>query len=365
LARNRKGGSVSEIDDMMSFWTNLLGLTAQNGWKVTWGLVDQIPHPEGGNAVGLNQTNGETMESHISIRRPKSLAEQTDLDDTCAHEAVHCLGVRMQYLLDAGREVDAHEYLAETLAPAMVKIKGTPKAKFLAKAARNLPARAKGTRMDTKAILAMLAMIDAASTPEEKAKLLAEMKAQLEASAGTVEPAMAAAEVVPPVAKPPEPLLAAPSTDMGMRDDEALQKSPAFKTALGKAVDAILEAHTGLTDSAKAFAKKLGTPEAVGEYLKTLPKVTELAKPSETLGLGAAPRGGAGNTKGAPSADSKVNALFRIMPADSDNDGVTFHDGKAAGKLVEFSVVGAFAKIKASTAKAVAEQKVRMIRGAA
>lgn len=356
---------MTDIDSLMSFWTNLLGITPSNGWKVTWGWVDEIPTPNGGSAVGLNQTNGATQESHISIRRPRSLAEQNDLDDTCAHEAVHCLGVRMQYLLDAGREVDAHEYLAETLAPAMVKIKGTPKAKYLAKAARTLPARAKGTPMDAMKLLLALCqgLMGLANLPEEAKALIQPVLDAASAGNGEAAPVSNAA---PAVAKPPEEapaLPATPAADMGGKPEE-MAKSPMYKKAMDAAVDAILEAHTGLTDSVKAFAKKLGTPEAVGEYLKTLPKLADAPKPPAVLGLGVAPRGGAGDSKGAPSGDSKVNALFRIMPTDAENDGVTFHDGKIAGKLVEFSVVGAYAKIKKATKQMVDQQKARMLGGA-
>lgn len=360
-----------DLDAKMRFWTDLLGLTPINGWKVTWGWVDEIPHPDGGNAVGLNETNGETLESRISIRRPRTQAELADLDDTCAHESVHCLGVRMQYLLDAGREVDAHEYLAETLAPAMVKIKGTPKAKYLAKAARTLPTRAKGTTKNMPEDIASLekAMIEARLAGDAaKVQELFDKWLAAKVAANGAAPAEVAPPEPPPVAKPPEekPADALPSNDAGMRDDEALQKSPAYAKQMLAAVDAILESREGLTTEQKDFAKGLGTPEKVKAYLKTVPlaKPAEAAKPLEQLGNGSAPRGGAGNAN-APGTDAKINALFRILPDNPDDDGVKFGDGKTDGKLVTFSVTGAFAKIKRSTAKMVEEQKARMIRGAA
>lgn len=170
------------------------------------------------------------------------------------------------------------------------------------------------------------------------------------------------------VAKPPEPPPAPKpdsGTDMGMRDDEALQKSPAYAKQMLAAVDAILDVREGLTAEQKDFAKALGTPDKVRTYLKTIPLAKPAEKPAERLGDDKAIRGGNGNDKAAPSADAKVNALFRIMPTDTDNDGVTVHDGKTAGKLVEFSVVGAHAKIKKATAEMVAQQKARMTGGAA
>jgi hypothetical protein len=369
---------MPDLDAMIRYWLDLLGVTQANGWRVTWGWVDQIPHPEGGAAVGLNTCNGEAQTAHIDVRRPQSEAERKDLDDTLAHEVVHCLGARMQALLDAGREVDAHEYLAETLAPAMVRIKGTSRAMALAKAARKLPsvsrAFAKGTRMDPKAILAMLAMVMAASTPEEKEKLLAEMKAQLEASADggpatEAPPPLAADPPKPPeekpVAKPPE----ADPTAMGMSEEERLAKDPMYKKAMGSAVEAILDGRSDLTAEQKSFAKTLGTPDKARAYLKTVGRVEQ--KPEgERLGLPAAPRGGAGDgSKVAPSGDKGSMRLFRIMPGSKPielgGEGVTLHDPKSDGRLLSLSVVDAFNVIRENTNATRAKDRARMMGGAA
>jgi hypothetical protein len=366
-----------DIDALMRYWLDLLGITPANGWRVSWGWVDQIPHPEGGDAVGLNTCNGEAKTSHIAVRRPRSPVELADLDDTIAHEVVHCLGARMQALLDAGREVDAHEYLAETLAPAMVRIKGTSRAMALAKAARKLPsvsrAFAKGTRMDTKAILAMLAMIEAASTPEEKAKLLAEMKAQLEANgdggpASVAPPPLAADPPKPPEEKPAAKLPEADPTAMGMSEEDRLMKSPMYKKAMGEAVEAILDGRDGLTAEQKAFAKTLGTPEKVRAYLKTVGRVEQ--KPEgERLGLSAAPRGGSDGANVAPSGDKTTMRLFRILPGAKpvalSGEGVTLHDAKSEGKLLSLSVVDAYNKIRESAAASRGHDRARMMGGAA
>lgn len=367
---------IPDLDAMMRYWLDLLGVTPANGWSVTWGWVDQIPHPSGGAAVGLNTCNGDEKTSHIAVRRPRSAVELADLDDTLAHEVVHCLGARMQALLDAGRNVDAHEYLAETLAPAMVRIKGTPRAMALAKAARKLPSvsRAKGTRMDPKAILAMLAMIEAASTPEEKANLLAEMKAQLEANAG----AAPVSEAPPPLAadppKPPEEKpMAAPApadpTSMGMSEEDRMMKSPMYKKAMGEAVDAILDARPELTAEQKAFAKSLGTPDRTRAYLKTVGRV-ETKVDGERLGMPTAPRGGAGDGgKVAPSGDKTTMRLFRIMPGakplDLGEEGVTLCDPATTGKLATFSVFDAYNKIREASDARTARDRNRMIGGAA
>jgi hypothetical protein len=366
---------MPDLDVEMRFWLDLLGITPANGWNVTWGWVDQIPHPEGGDAVGLNTCNGEAQTAHIDIRRPRTDAELLDLPDTLAHESVHCIGARMQALLDAGRNVDAHEYLAETLAPAMVRIKGTSRAMALAKAARKLPSvsRAKGTRMDKVAILAMLAMIEAASTPEEKAKLLAEMKAQLEANGGgapasEAPPPLAADPPKPedkPAAKPPE----ADPTAMGMSEEDRLAKSPMYKKAMGVAVDAILDGRPELTAEQKTFAKDLGTPDKVRAYLKTVGRVEQ--KPEgDRLGMPAAPRGGTGGgAKVAPSGDKATMRLFRIMPGSKpielSDEGVTLHDPKSDGKLLSLSVVDAFNQIREATSANTARDRARMTGGAA
>jgi hypothetical protein len=341
---------VNDLDALMSFWTNLLGLTPQNGWRVTWGWVDQIPHPEGGEAVGLNRTDGAAQVSHISIRRPRTDQEWAELDDTCAHESVHCLGVRMQAMLDAGKDVEAHEYLAETLAPAMVKIKGTPKAKYLAKALQTLPARAKGKPMDPKAILAMLAMIEAASNPEEKAKLLAEMKAQLEANVGAPDAGPASVAPPPLGAPPPPPPMEEKKPDapppLGMGEPD-----PKYKKLVADTIETLVEVRGGLTPEQAAHVRTLPTVEAARAYFKAHP--TAAPAPAPQLGLPQAPRGGPDTSMVAPSGDKHTMALFRIMPGSkstvTEEDGVTVHDPGTTGKLISFSTINAFNVIRRTT----------------
>lgn len=390
LAAHEEGRVMPNLDELMRYWVSLLGLdrpdpVSKKPWAITWGWVDSIEHPNGGEAVGLNQGDGDEQTAHIQIRRPRSQEELAALDDTTAHEVAHCVGRRVEALWNAGLITEGHEYLAETLAPAFVQLRGTPKAAALAKAlqqwpkralmlakAANMPARAEGTRMDIKAILAMIALIAAASTPEEKEKLLGELKVQLEAQAGNAE----GATEPPSVAKPPEAAPAAqapaapekdkPGADMGMSEEERLMKSAMFKKEMAAAVDAIIEARSGLTDEQKGYAKTLGTPERVRAYFKTIPLAKPEPKPDGAdMGLQGKPRGGAGNTGSAPSADAKVNALFRILPGDENSDGVIHYDPRADGHLVGFSVVGAYAKIKNDTKAAVEQQRARMTRGAA
>lgn len=354
--------SLPDLDAIMRFWIGLLGLDRPDHyggdpWNITWAWADRIPHPDGGEAVGLNTGNGAAQRAHIKIRKPQNAAEAADLEDTIVHEIVHCIGERMQALFDAGKEVEAHEYLAETLAPAMVKIKGTPKAKCLAKAARTLPARAKGKRMDTKAILAMLAMVMSASTPEEKEKLLAEMKAQLEANAGDSGPASAApplgAEPPKPEDKKPEPMAApAPAPDapptLGMGEPER------YKKLTTDAIDALIDMRTDLSEEQKTHVRALQSVDAAKSYFKAHPAMATKVAPTPQLGLGAIPRGGEDTSKAAPSGDKGTMRLFRIMPGAksemADGDGVTIHDMKSTGKLATFSIVEAYNTIRANTA---------------
>lgn len=217
--------------------------------------------------------------------------------------------------------------------------------------------------MDVKAILALLALVMAASTPEEKEKLLNEMKAQLEANAGGGEPPAPASEP-PPVAKPPEekPADAQPSNDAGMRDEEMAKR---YKKDTDAGIAVLLDARKDLSSEQRDYVKnECKSIAGAAAYLKTIPlaKPQEAAKPPEQLGTDKAPRGGSGGPNGSPSGDAKVNALFRIMPTDATSDGITTGE---PGKLFSFSVVGAYPKIKKATADMVVQQKARMFGGAA
>ncbi len=365
--------NLPDLNAMMRFWIGLLGLDKPDQysgkpWRITWNWADTIPHPTGGDAVGLNTGNGKTQTAHISIRKPRSEAELRDLDDTCCHEVNHCVGLRMEALLNEGRDVDAHEYLAETYSPAMVKIKGTPKAKSLAKAARQLPARAKGpTRMDSKAILAMLAMVMAASTPEEKEKLLSEMKTQLEGQSGNGEATPMPAEPPPALgAEPPKPeeKKADPPPALGMGEPDR------YKKLVADSIDTILEMRPDLSDAQKQHVRGLPTVDAAKTYFKAHPMAAKAQDPKgPQLGIPAIPRGGEDTSKAAPSGDKHTMKLFRIMGGAKsemgEGDGIELFDPKTSGKLVRFSVVDAFNVTREATAANVQLAKAKMLGGAA
>lgn len=97
----------------------------------------------------------------------------------------------------------------------------------------------------------------------------------------------------------------------------------------------------------------IGLQEGVGALRKDLqelvppPAKTELQEPAARakLGLEKAPRGGSGGSaKAMSSGNPKIQALFRVMNRDPENDGVEIpSDGTA---LVRFSVVDSWAKVK-------------------
>ncbi len=297
-----------DLDKEMSYWVKLLGLdkpdpVSGKPWTITWGWVDSIDLGSGRQGYGLNTVNGETQESKIDVRKLYTEKDRIEFVDTCAHEAAHCIGARMETLLIEGKQNEAHEYLAERLAPALVALRDNPKATALAKAiqqwpkramalakAATLPARAKGpNRMDTVAILAMLAMVMSASTPEEKEKLLNEMKAQLEAAAG--------GEVAPPSVDPQLAAAAPPLPDDKNAPPPAAK--PLEETGYAKTVKVLLDARPDLSVKQREHVqKRLKTLDDAAEYIGTIP----LAKAPQGLAAPAAkpldmtPRGGDNRT---------------------------------------------------------------------
>lgn len=367
---------MPDLDAIMAYWIKLLGLD-RDGWKITWGWVDQITMPDGGQAIGLNEGDGAQKVADIKIRRPRSQAELAELDDTVAHELVHCVGRRMQALLDAGEFVDAHEYLAETMAPAMVAVKGTPRAKALAKAAKSLPAlrRAGGTKMDPEKIKAAIAALREGNG-DAALQVLEELL--IAAAAGAAPPASEAAPPMgqdkPPEAdKPPEKPMgqAAPAQNpneppIGMGKGEGVMKDDAIKAMAKEMVEGLVEARPDLTPEQREYARSLASPAAVRAYFKTV-KAPEAKteKKQQAMGLDKTPRGGAGAPgKLAPSADKDLNALFRIAPEDDGSEGVEHPDPATSGVLLRHSVVAAYKHIKKHTLANVAAQKAKMLGGA-
>jgi hypothetical protein len=279
-----------DLDAEMRFWLDALGLESA-GWKVTWGWVDSIPLADGRSAFGLNTLNADERTSHIKI---KKLATQKDADefvDTCAHEMAHNFGAeierRILSIQSEDDRVNAHEYIAETLAPVLTRIKGTPreiafakaikdlskKTEAFAKVARTMPARAKGSTMsiDPKKLaeLAMRAgeLKAMEGLPPEAAALLEEMIAM---SAG--------GDSGPPSVPAVDPLAAAPPGPEKPVDTNATPAAkPLEEQGYMKVVDVLIKARPDLTKEQVAFAKSRKTALDAAEYIGTIP----LAKASQ------------------------------------------------------------------------------------
>ncbi len=276
-----------DLDAEMRFWLDALALESC-GWKVTWGWVDQIPLDDGRSAFGLNTLNADERTSHIKIKRLTTQKDMDEFVDTCAHEMSHNFGAEIERrILAAQSEEDrtnAHEYIAETLAPALTRIKNTPREKAFAKAikslsgkteafakvAQSMPARAKGSTMsiDPKKLaeLAMRAgeLKAMEGLPPEAAALLEEMIAM---SAG--------GDGGPPSVPAVDPLAAAPP----VHEQPVNSATPAAKPledGYMKVVDVLLDSRSDFDKPRRAevrgyIQKHHKTVEGAAEYLKTIP----------------------------------------------------------------------------------------------
>lgn len=313
-----------DLDAEMRFWIDTLALE-QAGWKIKWGWVDSIPLGDGREAYGLNHLNADERTSTISIRQIRNQRDHAEFVDTCAHEAAHCWGAEIERRIldahaledDAAKEImrtEVHEYIAENMARVMAAIKDTPREKAFAKALKTLSARTKAfakafakapprtkgpIMMDPKQVAAALALIAAASTPEEKAKLLEEYKAQVDAMAAenvgeepTAEPAMPEPEPEPMAAEEPPEEEKPPTTPAAKPLEE--------ENGYMKAVDILLNARTDFDktqrEQARAYLKAHHkTLAGAAAYLKTIPmaKATQQPKAPAAKPLDqSAPQGG-------------------------------------------------------------------------
>ena len=256
-----------DLDREMAFWCELLGLTPDNGWQISWRWVDDLRTPAGGPAYGLNQVDGDAQTSDIMIRTLRNERDALEFQDTCAHEAVHCLGARMQALLDAGREVDAHEYLAEVFAPAMVKIRNTPRAKSFARAVRQLPVRAKGKpKMDALSLLLALCkgLMGLANLPEEARALIEPVIAEASAATGNGDGAAPSPEGGM-TAEPPPP------GSSEERPPPVAAAAP-LQPGYAKAAAVLIAARPDLTESQREYVRThCKTVEGAAGYIATIP----------------------------------------------------------------------------------------------
>ena len=270
-----------DLDAEMRFWLDALALESC-GWKVTWGWVDSIPLEDGRSAFGLNTLNADERTSHIKI---KKLATQKDMDefvDTCAHEMSHNFGAEIERrILAIQSEEDrtnAHEYIAETLAPALTRIKGTPremafakaikslsgKTEAFAKVAQSMPARAKeNTNMPEDIASLEKAMIEArlagdtAKVTELFDKwLAAKVTSQGEGPASA--PAAALAALPPPGEEKPV-------------DGATPAAKPLEEQGYAKVIEVLIKARPDLSKDQQAYAKGRKTALEAADYISTIP----------------------------------------------------------------------------------------------
>jgi hypothetical protein len=273
-----------DLDAEMRFWLDALALESC-GWKVTWGWVDSIPLEDGRSAFGLNTLNADERTSHIKI---KKIATQKDMDefvDTCAHEMSHNFGAEIERrILAAQSEEDrtnAHEYIAETLAPALTRIKNTPREKAFAKAikslsgkteafakvAQSMPERAKEKPMDsTKLLLALCqGLMEIASMPEEAKALIQPV----------LDEASKGGDSGPPSTPAVDPLAAAGPPVPEKLVDGATPAAKPLEDGYMKVVDVLLDGRgfdsNRLAEMRGYIQKHHKTVEGAAEYLKTIP----------------------------------------------------------------------------------------------
>jgi hypothetical protein len=285
-----------DLDAEMRFWLDVLGLESA-GWKVTWGWVDSIPLDDGRSAFGLNTLDADKRESNIKIKKLATDIDRREFVDTCAHEMAHNFGAEIERrLLEAQSEQDrinAHEYIAETLAPALTRIKNTPREVAFAKALKSLsrkteafakvvnqqlPARAKGSAMPIDpqklAELAMRAgeLKAMEGLPPEAAALLEEMIAMSAGGNGGG-----------PESAPAAPFAAADPTATDKPEDKGPPPAakPLEEQGYAKAFEVLVDAREDLkprrADVLGYLKKHHKTVEGAAEYLKTIP----LAKTSQ------------------------------------------------------------------------------------
>lgn len=277
-----------DLDAEMRFWLDTLALEAA-GWKVTWGWVDQIPLDDGRSAFGLNTLNADERKSHIKIKKLVTQKDADEFVDTCAHEMAHNFGAEIERrLLEAQSEADrvnAHEYIAETLAPALTRIKGTPREQAFAKAikdlsrkttafakvAQSMPARAKEKPNMPEDIASLeKAMIEArlagdtAKVTELFDKWLA---AKVTAQGGESGPPSAP----PPVPEKPEDKEPVPAA-------KPLEE-PGYAKAFEVLVDSREDLKPRRTEVLGYLKKHHKTVEGAAEYLKTIPLAKTTQEP--------------------------------------------------------------------------------------
>jgi hypothetical protein len=384
---------IPDLQKELAFWVDKLRL---GNWKIAIRYETDPRAPDTGAPVyGYCVRQLDIPSADIVIRTPASAADIAETHDTIVHELLHCRIANPE-----GSRV-LEENAVWTLAPLLTELRLNAPAKAMilcqALARRGtLTARSRAqkegyAKMDP-AQLAELSLqagqlISQEGLSEEVKSLLQQLIALAAGGAPEMPPE---GEPVPPKEgeKPGEPLMGLQKQE---RDDPKAKTAAKvgalltkLQTALGggdvqlkaleaklaedraAAVDALLDARTDLKDKPKAVARlrEIGNREGLAklrEDLAELVPAPKEAKPEMHAKLGEEKpiRGSNTAAKAMPSGDKGVDRLFRIINTDPTSDGVTI-PANNTGKLVEFSVVEAFAKIKKNAEQAREAQRAKM-----
>lgn len=366
---------VPDLAAELAYWVPRMRLDAPpRPWAITMRYEPDPRDPADGAPVwGLNRRNLDARTADIVIRTPTSDAECLEAIDTIAHELLHCLHAA------AEAPIEVEEGIVWTLAPLLTQLRTSDPAraatllKAITKTTMRAPASArKGMTMDPAKLAELMLKLGEMMAKEN---LSDEMKGVLQeliamAAGGSVEvPAAEGAETTTdggmpgqpalgtdtPTEKPmykPKPATVAKVEALPAKDQELVLLKEQLAADRAAAVDAVLDGHPQLSPQQRERLRETGVEKGVAVLRKDLvlfapSSASAVIKPEggQRLGLPAAPRGGTGAEGIQSSGDPKMQTLFRIQQRDPTKTGVTVpEDGSA---LVRFSVVDAFAKIKA------------------
>lgn len=348
---------LPDLEKELAYWQGRLNL---RDWKILVKYENDPRDPATGAQVyGYCRRVPDNRTAAIVVRTPTKDSDIAETYDTFVHELLHCVFATLE-----GPRI-AEENAVWTLAPLLteLRLQSPAKAMVLCKAISRIKgfpaavlARAGGSKMDPEKIKAIIAALregngDAALTLLEG--LLADA-----AAGGPVSAAPPKEESAAPQMGMPEKPEDKPVMKTEKNDDTALKRLEAqMQEDRAAAVDGLLDTRPDLNPKQRAMLREMGLEKGVAKVReglaelipapKTEPKAAPVAEVRPKLGAAEVIRGGNGGgmAKVMPSGDGKVDALFRIMPSNPENDGIEIPpDGE--GVLVRASIVGAFAKIK-------------------
>lgn len=386
---------IPDLQKELDYWVEKLRL---GGWKIKIRYEPDPRHPATGAPVyGYTSRQTDIPSAEIVIRTPTTAADIAETHDTIVHELLHCR------LANPEGSIMAEENAVWTLAPLLTELrlnapaKATILCKALARRGTPITLKERYAKMDPEklAALAMQAgqLIAEEGLPENVKALLQELIA-LAAGGPAPMPEEEGVPVPPIEGKTPE------EPQMGLSKEEDKVKAAAkvkadvsallakmhatLGDALGgtsgdiqlkaleekmaadraAAVDGLLDTRTDLQPAQREHGRILGVEKGVAALRKYLGEVVPAKHAEKTevrakLGEEKAIRGGSTLAKAAPSGDTRVDALFRIVNKDTTRDGVIIPP-ENSGRLVEFSVVEAYSHVKYNAEQAREQLRAKM-----